>query len=102
MWQKLTIFFLASSLAFPSLAQEDKYRFSRLDISQGLSRFGTMSGLNRWDGYTFKTFRHCDARFNLDLVNHKLNLTGCGMLFGGDYFSQVGKWSASFTFKVKP
>jgi signal transduction histidine kinase/ligand-binding sensor domain-containing protein/DNA-binding response OmpR family regulator len=73
MGQKFTIFFLACSLTFLSRAQDDKYRFSRLDISQGLSNnevtsifrdqrgflwFGTMSGLNRWDGYTFKTFRH--------------------------------------------
>jgi signal transduction histidine kinase/ligand-binding sensor domain-containing protein/DNA-binding response OmpR family regulator len=56
-----------------SPAQYDKYRFSRLDISQGLSNnevtsifkdekgfiwLGTMSGLNRWDGYGFKIFRH--------------------------------------------
>jgi len=37
MWQKLTIFFLACSLASSSLAQDDKYRFSHLDISQGQS-----------------------------------------------------------------
>jgi signal transduction histidine kinase/ligand-binding sensor domain-containing protein/DNA-binding response OmpR family regulator len=54
-------------------AQSDKYRFSRLDISQGLSHnevtsffrdqkgflwLGTMSGLNRYDGSNFKIFRH--------------------------------------------
>ncbi|HVM89482.1 MAG TPA: two-component regulator propeller domain-containing protein [Puia sp.] len=55
------------------LAQNSLYQFSRIDISQGLSHnsvncifkdsrgffwFGTMSGLNRFDGYNFKTFRH--------------------------------------------
>ncbi|HTI07113.1 MAG TPA: two-component regulator propeller domain-containing protein, partial [Puia sp.] len=53
--------------------QYDPYRFARLDISQGLSHnevncllrdekgflwIGTMSGLNRYDGYKFKVFRH--------------------------------------------
>jgi len=62
------------SLLSPGLrAQSDKYRFSRLDISQGLSHnevnclfrdekgflwIGTMSGLNRYDGYKFKIFKH--------------------------------------------
>ena len=54
-------------------AQNNKYQFSQLDISNGLSRnqvnciykdskgfmwFGTMAGLNRYDGYTFKIFKH--------------------------------------------
>ena len=54
-------------------AQYNLYRFSRLDISQGLSHneinsfvkdekgflwIATMSGLNRYDGYQFKIFRH--------------------------------------------
>lgn len=54
-------------------AQTDQYQFLRLDIGQGLSHnqvnsifrdskgflwFGTMSGLNRYDGYTFKVFKH--------------------------------------------
>lgn len=53
-------------------AQNQPIRFSRLDIGQGLSHnqvntifrdeqgfiwFGTMSGLNRYDGYNFKIFR---------------------------------------------
>ena len=69
----LTICFLVCLLGVDSPAQYDKYRFSRLDISQGLSNnevtsifkdqkgfiwLGTMSGLNRWDGYGFKIFRH--------------------------------------------
>ncbi len=54
-------------------AQSDEIKFSHLDISDGLSNnqvnyilkdksgfmwFGTMSGLNRFDGYNFKHFRH--------------------------------------------
>nr|WP_315817318.1 two-component regulator propeller domain-containing protein [Paraflavitalea speifideiaquila] len=54
-------------------AQIPQYQFSRIDIGQGLSHnqvnaiirdskgfmwFGTMSGLNRYDGYTFTVFRH--------------------------------------------
>jgi len=54
-------------------AQSEQYKFSRLDIYNGLSHnqvngilkdpdgflwFGTMSGLNRYDGYSFKVFRN--------------------------------------------
>ncbi|UYQ94864.1 response regulator [Chitinophaga horti] len=54
-------------------AQTDPFPFSRADITQGLSNnqvnnilqdskgfmwFSTMSGLNRYDGYEFKVFRH--------------------------------------------
>src|SRR5215831_20928478 len=54
-------------------AQTGQYQFSHLDISDGLSHnqvncilkdnkgfmwFGTMSGLDRFDGYNFKVFRH--------------------------------------------
>lgn len=53
-------------------AQSPKYQFSQLNISSGLSHnqinsilkdskgfmwFGTLSGLNRYDGYTFKVFK---------------------------------------------
>lgn len=53
--------------------QQSSYPFSRLDISQGLSHnritsiykdhmgfmwFGTIAGLNRYDGYVFKNFVH--------------------------------------------
>ena len=53
--------------------QPTPYHFAHLDFNQGLSNnqinciykgkkgfmwFGTMSGLNRFDGYTFKSFRH--------------------------------------------
>jgi len=54
-------------------AQDDSYRFSRIDITNGLSDnqinsiykdykgfmwFGTMAGLSRFDGHDFKIFRH--------------------------------------------
>ncbi|OQP53679.1 hybrid sensor histidine kinase/response regulator [Niastella populi] len=67
----ITIVFLLNLL--PVLAQPVQYAFSHLDIFNGLSHsqvntiikdakgfmwFGTASGLNRYDGYTFKVFRH--------------------------------------------
>jgi len=66
-------FFLLFSGFHIASAQNNKYQFSHLDISDGLSHnqvnciykdskgfmwFGTMSGLNRYDGYNFKIFRH--------------------------------------------
>ncbi len=65
----LLMFLLCSNL----FAQNGHFEFNRLDISQGLSNnqvksivkdsqgfvwFATMSGLNRYDGYQFKIFRH--------------------------------------------
>lgn len=56
-----------------SEAQHDQFQFSRLDINNGLSHngitcimkdskgfmwFGTLSGLNKYDGYKFKVFKH--------------------------------------------
>src|SRR5476651_101211 len=55
------------------IAQNDQFQFSHLDINNGLSHndvtcilkdskgfmwFGTLSGLNRYDGYKFKIFKH--------------------------------------------
>ena len=63
------MFFIARS----AKAQGDYYQFSHLDIDNGLSHnrvlsiykdqqgfmwFGGMSGLNRYDGYSFKVFKH--------------------------------------------
>src|SRR5471030_3097756 len=54
-------------------AQNNQFQFSHLDINNGLSHndvtsifkdnkgfmwFGTLSGLNRYDGYKFKVFKH--------------------------------------------
>ena len=60
-------------------AQKNTYQFSHLDITNGLSNnqinciykdangfmwFGTNSGLNRYDGYKFKIFKHDAANAN--------------------------------------
>ena len=67
------VLFLIFGGFYTALAQNNKYQFSHLDITNGLSRnqvnciykdskgfmwFGTMAGLNRYDGYTFKVFKH--------------------------------------------
>src|SRR5687767_3551264 len=70
----------------PVFAQPVQYPFSHLDITNGLSHnqvttiikdakgfmwFGTASGLNRYDGYTFKVFRHREndsTSLNDDLI----------------------------------
>ncbi|SDD36381.1 Signal transduction histidine kinase [Mucilaginibacter pineti] len=69
----LLAFILLFGIYTSAFAQENKYQFSHLDISNGLSHnqvnciykdaqgfmwFGTLSGLNRYDGYTFKVFKH--------------------------------------------
>lgn len=73
MCQRVAIWLLAVFAAVRVCAQADSYSFSRLDISNGLSNnqvncfyrddkgflwIGTLSGLNRYDGYQFKVFRH--------------------------------------------
>lgn len=74
MFKKL-LFFAALWLLVAGLvnAQDNHYQFSRLDIRDGLSNnainyiykdskgfvwIGTGSGLNRYDGYTFKVYKH--------------------------------------------
>ncbi|WP_243751654.1 hybrid sensor histidine kinase/response regulator transcription factor [Niastella caeni] len=67
----LPVCFFFASLLYGQ--QPDSYHFTHLDFNQGLSHnqvnciykdkkgfiwFGTMSGLNRYDGYAFKIFRH--------------------------------------------
>ncbi|QNF35955.1 helix-turn-helix domain-containing protein [Adhaeribacter swui] len=66
------------------MAQPGQYKFTRiandkglsnnqinciLEDSQGFLWFGTMTGLNRYDGTTFKTFRH-DSRDKTTLPNN--------------------------------
>lgn len=68
-------------------AQPDRYRFSRLDANNGLSHnqvksfykdrqgflwIGTISGLNRFDGYQFKVFRN-DPRNPESIINDDIN-----------------------------
>ncbi len=69
----LTNFILVYFTISSFVKAEDGYQFSKLDISKGLSNnqincilkdtkgfmwFGTMSGLNRYDGSVFKVFKH--------------------------------------------
>lgn len=68
-----TFTFLALLIAAGLRAQNNEFQFSRLDIAGGLSHnqvnsilkdnkgfmwFGTPSGLNKYDGYKFKVFKH--------------------------------------------
>lgn len=68
-------------------AQQEQYQFNLVDIKNGLSNnqvntifkddkgfvwIGTMSGLNKYDGYKFKTFRHKNGdttSINDDYIN---------------------------------
>ncbi|MDH7462749.1 two-component regulator propeller domain-containing protein [Chitinophagaceae bacterium 26-R-25] len=67
------ILFLQILFCCDLFSQGTQYRFSRIDIRNGLSNnqinsilrddkgfmwFGTSSGLNRYDGYKFKVFKH--------------------------------------------
>lgn len=64
---------LAIAISQCVFAQNNEYKFTRLDIANGLSNnrinciykdaegfmwFGTTSGLNRYDGYEFKVYKH--------------------------------------------
>src|ERR1700741_3003610 len=68
---KLLVALLLISIALK--AQQGQFQFSRLDINNGLSHnwvtcimkdskgfmwFGTLSGLNKYNGYKFKVFKH--------------------------------------------
>lgn len=85
-------FVLLVVVLFKSLfvvAQGEGYNFSRLNTNNGLSHnqvttilkdtdgflwFGTMSGLNRYDGYSFKTFRKKPNDSTSLIDNHVLSL----------------------------
>jgi ligand-binding sensor domain-containing protein len=64
--------FVLLLLSFEALSQKGAYNFAKLDINNGLSHnqvnaiikdskgfmwFGTLSGLNRYDGYACRVFR---------------------------------------------
>src|SRR3954451_9323862 len=71
--KKLTGILIANCLISALYSQQYNYQFSQLDITKGLSHnrvtciykdkqgfmwFGTISGLNKYDGYGFKVFMH--------------------------------------------
>jgi signal transduction histidine kinase/ligand-binding sensor domain-containing protein/DNA-binding response OmpR family regulator len=73
MYRSLIILLALLGMSHISAAQHDQFQFSRLDINNGLSHnwvtcimkdskgfmwFGTLSGLNKYDGYKFKVFKH--------------------------------------------
>jgi signal transduction histidine kinase/ligand-binding sensor domain-containing protein/DNA-binding response OmpR family regulator len=70
---KFAILLLTFCVQINLSAQQSSYNFSQIDIFNGLSNnqvnaifkddkgfmwFGTMAGLNRWDGYKFRIFKH--------------------------------------------
>jgi len=36
---------------------------------------------------------NCTGKFDFDIASHTIKLTGCELLYGGDYHSQVTNWS---------
>jgi signal transduction histidine kinase/ligand-binding sensor domain-containing protein len=71
--KKIMLIFLLGIAVTRLSGQSNEYQFSHLDFTNGLSNnhitslykdargfmwFGTMAGLNRYDGYEFKVFRH--------------------------------------------
>ena len=75
-WKICTLSFLFLFFAGSIKAQSNQFQFSHLDINNGLSHndvtcifkdntgfmwFGTLSGLNRYDGYNFRIFKHSAA-----------------------------------------
>jgi signal transduction histidine kinase/ligand-binding sensor domain-containing protein/DNA-binding response OmpR family regulator len=84
-----TLFFLIISIQIISASsgwENDGYSFTRIDVNQGLSHnlvqciykdskgfiwFGTNSGLNRYDGYSFKIFRHKPSDSN-SIVDNRI------------------------------
>jgi len=84
---RVLVFICTLLLCKSLLAQEDSYQFSHLDISNGLSDnqvnaiykdrkgfmwFGTMAGLNRYDGHEFKVFKH-DSRDSTSISDDYIN-----------------------------
>lgn len=106
---------------FSLLAQQEQIQFSRLEISKGLSHnqvnailkdsrgfmwFATLSGLNRYDGYEFKVFKH-DPRDSTSLTDDFV--TGIFQLPGNKLYLKTGAGAniydpttESFIRKVQP
>ncbi len=72
-WCLITLYLVLKPIGLSGIDKTIEYSFTRIDINQGLSHnqvhsiykdshgfvwIGTNSGLNRFDGYTFKIFKH--------------------------------------------
>jgi ligand-binding sensor domain-containing protein len=72
-YRSFTLFIVLVFINLKVWAQHDQFQFSHLDIHDGLSHnwvasimkdskgfmwFGTISGLNKYDGFKFKVYRH--------------------------------------------
>ena len=83
MYRKFFLTLTGSLLSCLLFAQQEQIQFSKLDISSGLSHnqvntmlkdakgfmwFATLSGLNRYDGYAFRVFKH-DPRDTTSLTD---------------------------------
>jgi len=81
--QRLLVFLTIILISATCFGQQNQIQFARLDLSNGLSHnqvnailkdskgfmwFGTLSGLNRYDGYQFKTFKN-DPRDSTTIVD---------------------------------
>jgi signal transduction histidine kinase/ligand-binding sensor domain-containing protein/DNA-binding response OmpR family regulator len=81
------LFLLSVLICFGLHAQPLQYRFSRIDANNGVSHnqiktfyrdshgfmwFGTVSGLNRFDGYSIKVFRN-NSRDTTSIINDDIN-----------------------------
>jgi signal transduction histidine kinase/ligand-binding sensor domain-containing protein/DNA-binding response OmpR family regulator len=80
----IAVYFIMQQYLF---AQKNEYQFSQLDVTNGLSNnqinciykdangfmwFGTTAGLNRYDGYNFKVFKH-ETGDNNSLIDNNVS-----------------------------
>lgn len=87
MKSKLALTLLSWFVVYSIHAQTNEYRFSRIDVSNGLSHnqikailkdkkgflwIATISGLNRYDGYTVRTFTH-EPNDSTSLISSDVN-----------------------------
>lgn len=88
--RSICLIYLFLSLSLLGFTQSSKYQFSHLDVSNGLSHnqvncflkdsksfiwVGTMVGLNRFDGYTFKNFKHDSKNPHSLIDNYIVNIS---------------------------
>ncbi len=111
------LFVLLSSRAVTLFAQQDDLVFKHLSIEQGLSQsivdamvqdrggfmwFVTEDGLNRYDGYEFKVFKH-DARNPASLTHNEIKCIAqdrTGILWVGTFYRGLERFDpATETFR---